>query len=412
MQVIETSGYFQLMKHPTSNKLLVICSSLDTRHPKFTFWKLAQKLGCNLLFLNSPMSHWYRTGIIGIEGGVKGVSEKIGKIKKDLNIEETIFFGVSMGGYGAILLGSLSNADHIIAFSVEPLLGIPGGRTEVTRNKFQSLYPDLRNLNIPKITLIYGEMDIVDTIGAYLIGESCPHSSIYKIPYAEHDVANSLNYRGELIGLLMNLIYRNGINNKSLVNEKVPKRTYEILHHLNNDYKSQNWKSVIEFIDRQGTYRSKSLLIEFIYGSCKYKVGEIRESKEILLKLLEREPQCPHAWNLLASCEYRHKNYESSISYSNVAINLKPAYSLFHMTKSLSLSKLGMLEEAYSEVKISGALNPRHAPYLEEINKLAKALKISEITKETLEKEKSGNDFLKNINNSFDNNLAFNTKFC
>ncbi|MDI3356972.1 hypothetical protein MO767_21855 [Pseudomonas sp. UYIF39] len=406
MEIIESSNYYQLQKHPTSKKLLVICSSLDTRHPKFTFWKLAQNLGCNCLFLNSPMTQWYRTGIIGIENGLTGITQKISEIKTSLGIEETIFFGVSMGAYGAILLGSLSRADHIIAFSVEPLLGIPGGRTEVTRNQFQPIYPDLRVLDIPKISVVYGEMDISDTIGAYLLSEACKDIRVYRIPYAEHDVANSLNYRSELVPLLLDLINSKSANNKSLLQGASSKRTYDVIHRISNDYLGHKWQNVLAYLERHLHLLPSSLLLTFIYAVCKYKLGDYTGSKAILIELIEKEKECPHAWNLLSSCELRLKSYERSVTASDIAIKLKPLYSLFHMSKCTPLLKLGRNKEAYIEVKRAGMLNPRHKPYIDEINRLELLLDHNISTSETLRKENEASELTKHLNKEFDNQKA------
>jgi len=406
MEIIETSDYYQVQKHPTSKKLLVICSSLDTRHPKFTFWKLAQKLECNCLFLNSPMTHWYRTGIIGVDGGLPGITKKISDVRTSLGIEETIFFGVSMGAYGAILLGSLSKADHIIAFSVEPLLGVPGGRTEVTRNHLQPVYPDLRVLDIPKISLIYGEMDISDAIGAQLLSEACKDISVYRIPYAEHDVANSLNYRDELVPLLLNLINSDSVQNNSLLYGPSPKNVFDTLHKINNDYLGHKWKSVLVHIERNIGLLTNSLLLTFIYAACKYKLGQYEESKSMLIELLKREKQIPHAWNLLSSCEQRLKSYERSVVASDIAIKLKPTYSLFHMSKCTSLLKLGMINEAYKEVKAAGMLNPRHKPYIDQINRLEVELNYPLSTEESLRQEKEDSNLMKILNQEFDNTEA------
>jgi tetratricopeptide (TPR) repeat protein len=413
MEIIESNDYYQLQKHPTSKKLLVICSSLDTRHPKFTFWKLAQKLECNCLFLNSPMTHWYRTGIIGIENGLSGITEKIYGIEKQLDIEETIFFGVSMGAYGAILLGSLSGADHIIAFSVEPLLGVPGGRTDVTRNHFQPIFPDLRVLNIPKLSLVYGEMDISDTIGAYLLGESCTDINVYRIPYAEHDVANSLNYRDELLPLLKNLINNQSMNNRSLVSGVVSKRIYGVIQRINNDYFGRKWQSVQNYIERHLHLLPQSLLLTFIYAVCKYKLGDYNGSKSTLIELLAKEKECPHAWNLLSSCELKLKAYERSAVASEFAISLKPLYSLFHMTRCNALLKLNRNEDAYREVKTSGMLNPRHNPYIEEINRLETLLIYEKSTPESLIMEKENTKLTSKLNEIFNSEkvLSFDLRY-
>ena len=408
MKIIEDETYYQLIKHPDSKKLLVIFSSLDTKSPKFTFWKMAQSLECNCLFFNSPMTHWYRTGIIGIPNGIKGTCEKIADIRKNLNIEEMIFFGVSMGGYGAILYGSLTKADHVIVFSVEPLLGLPGGKTEVTRNHLQPIYPDLRVLDIPKTTLIYGEMDIPDSIGAFLLSQSCKNIKIFRLPYAEHDVANSLNYRNELKPLLESLINNESINIHSLKSGAINERSYLLLHKLRNDYINHRWEKTVQIIEEDKNLLEESPLLHFIYSVCNYKTGKFKTAKSHLIMILSKEREFSQAWNLLSSCEFKLGRYSEAVTAATIAIQLKPQYSLFHITKSMALKKLGDFKGAYEEAKISGMLNVQHKNYIDEINKLEEHLKKEKSTIDSITKERDELKIKNKLNSLFGNSAAKN----
>jgi tetratricopeptide (TPR) repeat protein len=147
-------------------------------------------------------------------------------------------------------------------------------------------------------------------------------------------------------------------------------------------------------------------LLTFIYAVCKYKLGDYKGSKVTLLELLEKEKECPHAWNLLSSCELRLKAYSTSVIASEFAISLKPQYSLFHMSKCNALLKLDRHEDAYREVKISGMLNPRHKPYIDEINRLELLLDYDKSTPESLVREREISKLTSKLNGIFNNKEA------
>jgi len=82
------------------------------------------------LFIADIRNSWWHTSFgnlpgIGPPTLTKFILEKI----EEANVEKTLFVGVSMGGYGAILFGCLTKATKVMAFSPQTYL------TETRRRK-------------------------------------------------------------------------------------------------------------------------------------------------------------------------------------------------------------------------------------------------------------------------------------
>ncbi|OKP43935.1 hypothetical protein BJP24_14460 [Aeromonas allosaccharophila] len=127
-----------------------------------------------------------------------------------------------------------------------------------------------------------------------------------------------------------------------------------------------------------------------------------------MVDILKIERQCPHVWGLISSCDIKLGLYEMAVKSADTAIRLKPAYSLFHMTKCMALEGLGLYSEAYEEVKISCMLNPRHKMYFEVLNKLARLSSRETVELAPLIQQKKDTAFLNKINALFDNSQALN----
>jgi len=91
----------------------------------------------NKLFVADSRNSWWHTEFgdlpgIGPPTLTKFLYEKIEKS----NAEKTLFVGVSMGGYGAILFGCLTEATKVMAFSPQTFLS-KGRRNRFLTEKFE-----------------------------------------------------------------------------------------------------------------------------------------------------------------------------------------------------------------------------------------------------------------------------------
>jgi hypothetical protein len=104
---------------------------------------------CDLYFFVDKNQCWYHKGIKDITNNIDETVLYINDIIKKGNYEKVIFMGVSAGGYGTILFGSLcNNINNIISFIPQTILKKP----------IDSNYLNLKNTSY----LLYGDKSIQD----------------------------------------------------------------------------------------------------------------------------------------------------------------------------------------------------------------------------------------------------------
>ena len=77
----------------------------------------------NRLFVGDLNNSWWHTGYEGLSGyGPYALRDFLLEKTKESGATKTLYLGVSMGGYGAVLLGCLTNATKVMAFSPQTYL--------------------------------------------------------------------------------------------------------------------------------------------------------------------------------------------------------------------------------------------------------------------------------------------------
>jgi hypothetical protein len=80
-------------------------------------------LNFNTLFVGDVRNSWWHTEYSGLDGiGPFTLSKFLDEKIKESKAKKTLFLGVSMGGYGAILFGCLNNATQVMAFSPQTFI--------------------------------------------------------------------------------------------------------------------------------------------------------------------------------------------------------------------------------------------------------------------------------------------------
>ena len=131
-----------------------------------------EKENISTIYFKDQTNAWYFNGVRGLStdvmSTVSGINDLLSKIKHT----KTIFFGVSAGGFAAILYGALCNADLVVAVNPQTLLqkGVEcfahGNLYKLKWcNENDIIYRDLLNLIVPektKIEIYYGKDEPVD----------------------------------------------------------------------------------------------------------------------------------------------------------------------------------------------------------------------------------------------------------
>ncbi len=90
-------------------------------NPRFE-WNVLKKFNTDTLLLKDPSMAWYLTGIDNLSTDVRSTVDFIHKYT--YKYDKLLFFGSSMGGYAAILYGSLVNHNNKIINAFAPQVSI------------------------------------------------------------------------------------------------------------------------------------------------------------------------------------------------------------------------------------------------------------------------------------------------
>ncbi|MBO0126598.1 tetratricopeptide repeat protein [Agrobacterium sp. OT33] len=356
-QTIRSGQHFSFHESPDAKTLAVVFSSRNTRPPKFTFWKTFQQLDCHTIYFNSPVPEWYRCGIPDISGGIRGAVKAIQDFAASVGATRIVTVGSSMGAYGAHLHGSMAGADHVLAFGFEPLLGVPGGKTEITINEYQWQYPDISGMRPKNLSVIYGEMDINDTLGAGLLYQrQKPH--IISLPHAQHDTPDFLARDETFANMLSALVTGNPIGpDLSTDGPHLNNDLCKFLWRLNAPLVAKNWKAVDEIIKQNVTLAEQSRLAMYMWGVADYRLNQIDQSITKFQRIIETTPLFWEAWQSLSASLNRKSDFEAAIEAGLNAIRLRPHRSIAHLHLSHVYDRAGKADEALEHALWACRLN-------------------------------------------------------
>ena len=184
----------KLIKRASSNKLVVFFSGTDKSNGSFDFFKSANIINHNVLLINNGINAWYQSGIPGFSFSLSDTADKISRCAEQLDCDEIITVGVSMGGYGAILIGSILDT-RVLAFSFDTVLRHPLSRSAKRMPKnimphYKQLRPIIINSKC-KITALCGEMDFSDLLSLSRISD-LKNVEAYSVRGVSHGVGRFL----------------------------------------------------------------------------------------------------------------------------------------------------------------------------------------------------------------------------
>jgi hypothetical protein len=109
---------------PGSKKLYVIFGGIAQGFglPPFEFLKTSSMLDGSKLFIRDPSQSWYQNGLPGVADDIHGLADALKKVIGSIDHEQEVFMGNSMGGFGAILFGSMLSKGRVVAFSPQTFI--------------------------------------------------------------------------------------------------------------------------------------------------------------------------------------------------------------------------------------------------------------------------------------------------
>lgn len=186
--------------------------------PPFEFYKSAQILNENKLFVRDFHQCWYHRGLDGISQNIDSTAKYLQKEIKAIDPKFLCFVGNSMGGYAAMLFSTLLGYGNAIAFApqtfIAPALRLKHHDHRWARQilstyffsrlngKYWDLFPLLNQQKKEQIFSIYvSGVYRLDRIHAEHL-ETIPGVNVIKINSDSHSIVKILRDNGELPGIL------------------------------------------------------------------------------------------------------------------------------------------------------------------------------------------------------------------
>lgn len=188
---------FQIDRYPESGTLSVLFTA--RRMAAFSFRGIAKHIQSNRLLLRDPVDHWYNSGIPCFGATIHEVAMHIETVAHDLGVTRIRTAGSSMGGYAAILFGSIVGAERCVAFSPQTILDprLPLAPDAAVSLAAPDLLPFIKAAPSTAIEILIGGDDIVDHFHAYRLA-SQSNVNIMAVANADHLFTEMLAKRGDL----------------------------------------------------------------------------------------------------------------------------------------------------------------------------------------------------------------------
>ncbi len=151
-------------ENPDAKRVAVIFSSLNANG--FSFYKVAEQHAVDLhrIYVRDPYDHWYDSGISDSLSSWPAVSDCLKAALHELQPDDVVTMGASMGAYAALRFASDVNAGHCIAMSPQTLLDrrLPHTPKQPVSDASRDLGILLGNWRSQNATIFFGAEDFVD----------------------------------------------------------------------------------------------------------------------------------------------------------------------------------------------------------------------------------------------------------
>lgn len=126
---MSSEDYYRIAPVLGAADVCIVASAANTSPGSFMLRRVLEKAPVNQIFVNCPGNQWYLDGIPGLGTNLQSSAEALRQIAEDLRGAggKVMVLGSSMGGYGAVAMGAIMQADIVFATGVEFVLNLPGG---------------------------------------------------------------------------------------------------------------------------------------------------------------------------------------------------------------------------------------------------------------------------------------------
>ncbi len=186
--------------------------------PVFEFYNASKIINDHKIFLRDFSQSWYQNGLPSISNDIYSTAQFLTSQIEDIKPEKVYFVGNSMGGYAAILFGSLIGSVEVIAFApqtfISPILRIRHRdnrwkkqirstyRKSFLKRKVWNLRPLLiRSSHNKKVSVFVSKVDKLDHKHASHIAD-IEGVNIYEFEDGGHGIVKLLRDQGKLPAIM------------------------------------------------------------------------------------------------------------------------------------------------------------------------------------------------------------------
>lgn len=331
--------YFSINFKEKAMSNLFTFSARNEKIGNFSYYKSDYEENLNRFMFNCENNSWYLNGIKGFSDSFDDTIIKLKNIITESGIEKSLFIGSSMGAYGAVLLGTLCQAQRVIGCGTEIITNLSGGYSKDNLfhlDKQSDVYnlKKLINSSCTYIDLFVGEGSPVDIFCAFYMQQYF-NIKIHLIKNSDHAVVNKLKNKS-----LLRDIVNFGIMGSKLI---LPEDIYssdKIHHYLcGQKYEPDNEafkKFALDYIDFYLENKDNINLENYVnfYGFL-FKAKFFNEALLFLEKCRSRFGKLQDFDLKAIQILYKQKKYQQIIDTKN--LNDVPE---FYYTKALSYMHL------------------------------------------------------------------------
>ncbi|MCH8533380.1 MAG: hypothetical protein LAT65_21290 [Saccharospirillum sp.] len=152
----------------------------------------------HILFIKDNARRWYTD-----ENGHQGVADYIKGYQTEHGIERTVAFGLSMGGYGALVFSSLARFDDVVALAARSCVG-EASQFDSRNRKLMKQLPEgpysaisQRLTADTRYTFLSSLDQVNDLMHFHHHRQACPNGRFF-VTRGDHNIGNEMNMRGEM----------------------------------------------------------------------------------------------------------------------------------------------------------------------------------------------------------------------
>lgn len=388
--VDDLSGIVLTKRKPSASRLLIYFSSADAKSIQGVS-KVAP-YDTEVIFIRDPRRGWYNLPIDGLSQDADELCEQIARRVRNYPRDRITMSGSSMGGYAALLFGTMLGVGRIVAIAPQIIL-----RPELVHcPKSPAKYDDLTPLiaGKPKATQIdiwYGAESYLDLFNILRI-EQTPTVRLHAVSGAMHNILATLKRRGQMEAYFKHIATGETFSCKTID----PSHAAQIVQAGASFYFDADEQKAIQLLEPIADEASMSA-VYFMIGNAYFKLGDLPSARAyfdrsaatcpenydanyylgLVLDKMGKHQASADAYarsleffpssngvrlSKLASAQYRLGRVDDAITSHKRVLELDQRQTKSHFELGVMLMKKGEKAEALSHFHAHAKVNPNFGP--------------------------------------------------